>query len=168
MSCKKRKIQKNSKHTAHSLQVITAQRPIGYLHSASKTIERFYDRRRGTNGNYSQARSCRKFDGVEARVGWNFRVALFTPRVIPDCGACSRPFCFSPPPWVSPRSRTTTSFAGGGSQTLSGSNDASSGNGEGSSRPEVRHIRAHTYIELRVDVAGGLAYLCAQHHPHRA
>ncbi|KAM0731236.1 hypothetical protein ACS0PU_002296 [Formica fusca] len=46
--------------------------------------------------------------------------------------------------FVSP---VVASFAGGGaagSQTLSGSNDASSGNGEGSSRPEVRHIRART------------------------
>lgn len=33
-----------------------------------------------------------------------------------------------------------------GSQTLSGSNDASSGNGEGGSRPEVRRIRVRTHV----------------------
>lgn len=75
------------------------------------------------------------------RVGWNFRMASSppSPRVhpLPERGI---PASFlSLPPDGETR--------GGGSQTLSGSNDASSGNGEGRvPGPEVPHIRTHTRI----------------------
>lgn len=59
--------------------------------------------------------------GVEARVGRNFRVAFSVPS---SEGRPSRPFCFPCREFL-PGSQTAASFAGGGSQTLSGSNDAS-------------------------------------------
>lgn len=85
---------------------------------------------------------------VEARVGWNFRDSVLH---------------FPPPPRVSclylggreegTRGRGRASFLSlpsspsrvspaAGRKLYRGSNDASPGNGEGSSRPEVRHIRA--------------------------
>lgn len=72
-------------------------------------------------------------------------LSLFLPHPFPPPGrphVCVLASFLFLPPRVSPRFEPA-SFAGG-SQTLSGSNDASSGNGEGSSRPEVHHIRMHT------------------------
>lgn len=76
--------------------------------------------------------------------------------------------------FVSAAGGETRGGGGGGSQTLSGSNDASSGNGEGSSRAGSAHTRVHTHTCTRTHtcivevLAGGPARVSVRDTvPHR-